>query len=234
MSHSADESEPGVRQIRAIAWHRGPFKQKLGIPRQAGIHKEISVVELDRSQVGPACVDGLEAVSHLWITFGFSAHDSSKASDSVRPPRLGGRARLGVFATRSPYRHNGLGLSLVEVCSVDFPEIRVRGADLLDGTPIYDIKPYLPWSEAPEGARCDWAPAPPQPVELRFSPEAEAQLRGRADQDEVRQLLRNCLVVDPRPAYDREASEREFRTRIGPVDVSFRVEGQDLYVTQLK
>lgn len=229
-----ENSKSGELLIRPIAWHRGPFRQKLGIPRQAGLHEALSSLELDLEQVGPASVEGLEGVSHLWLTFGFSAHSSASAKDSVRPPRLGGHERLGIFATRSPYRHNGLGLSLVKLEGVEFPQLSIRGADLLDGTPIYDIKPYLPWAEAPSGARCDWATQAPAKMQIVFSDAAHGQLAAYTRGGEIRALIVQCLVVDPRPAYDRGAPQREFRTRIGPVDVHFCVEGGELTVTQIK
>ena len=171
--------------------------------------------------------------SHLWLTFGFSKHDPDKAKDLVRPPRLGGGTQLGVFATRSPYRHNGLGLSLVELVSVEFPIVRVRGADLLDGTPIYDIKPYLPWAEAKPEARCDWATKAPPPLRAELSDEALDQLAARDDAPALRELLASSLVVDPRPAYDREDDGRRFRTRLGPMDVEFYIDGERLVVTAL-
>ena len=228
-----EKPNAGELTIRPIAWHRGPFRQKLGIPRQSGLHEALSSLEIDTEQVGPTSVEGLEGITHLWLTFGFSAHASAAAKDSVRPPRLGGQARLGVFATRSPYRHNRLGLSLVKLEGVEFPRLRIRGADLLDRTPIYDIKPYVPWADAPANARCEWAAASPPRVQVVFSTSARAQLAAHPGGKDVRALIVECLVVDPRPAYDRGASKREFRTSLGPVDVHFQVEDQKLTVTQL-
>jgi tRNA (Thr-GGU) A37 N-methylase len=179
-------------------------------------------------------VAGLDAVSHLWLTFGFSQHDSSKAKDSVRPPRLGGTNRLGVFATRSPYRRNGLGLSLVELLSVDFPTLTIRGADLLDGTPVYDLKPYLPWAESLVEARCEWAPAAPERVQLRWSEAAEAELGALPQPTATRKLVEDCLVIDPRPAYDRNTSSREFRTRIADFDLGFVVSNGILEIRAIR
>jgi tRNA-Thr(GGU) m(6)t(6)A37 methyltransferase TsaA len=228
------EAKDGSLLIIPVGWHRGPFRQKLGIPRQSGLHRATSEIELDGERVGPDAVRGLDGVSHLWLTFGFSKHDPSKAKDLVRPPRLGGQAQLGVFATRSPYRHNGLGLSLVELVSVEFPIVRVRGADLLDGTPIYDIKPYLPWAEAKSDARCDWAAKAPPPLRAELSDEALEQINVRDDAHELRRLLASSLVVDPRPAYDREDDGRRFRTRLGPMDVEFHIDGERLVVTDIR
>ena len=223
----------GKLLIVPVGWHRGPFRQKLGIPRQSGLHRATSEIELDPERVGPDSVRGLDGVSHLWLSFGFSKHDPAKAKDLVRPPRLGGQTQLGVFATRSPYRHNGLGLSLVELVSVDFPIVRVRGADLLDGTPIYDIKPYLPWAESKPEARCDWATKAPPPLRAELSDEALEALAPRDDAPALRQLLASSLVVDPRPAYDRDDTGRVFKTRLGPMDVEFYIDGERLVVTKL-
>jgi hypothetical protein len=111
----------------------------------------------------------------------------------------------------------------VELLGVDFPTLTIRGADLLDGTPVYDLKPYLPWAENPAGARCEWAPTGPERVELRWSETAETELAALPQPTATRQLIEDCLVIDPRPAYDRNASSREFRTRIADFDLAFLV-----------
>ena len=132
--------DSGDLTLRPVGWHRGPFRQKLGIPRQPGLHAADSRIELDTERVGPESVRGLEEVSHLWLSFGFSRHAPAKARDLVRPPRLGGQTQLGVFATRSPYRHNGLGLSLVELVAVDFPTLThlIHHFNTLFKTPLAD------------------------------------------------------------------------------------------------
>ena len=143
-------------EIHPIAVFRSPFKSKFGVPRQSGLVEDLQgrIVLLD-AYADSESLRGLDDFDYLWLLWGFSAnrHQSATFQPTVRPPRLGGNERMGVFATRSPYRPNGLGLSSVRILAVEGTEIIVAGADLMDGTPIYDIKPYLPYADAHPQAR---------------------------------------------------------------------------------
>jgi len=206
------------------------FPDKFGIPRQPGLAPAaraslVMVPPYDE----PLAVRGLNAFSHLWLTFVF--HLSPGQSDPahwtplVRPPRLGGNAKVGVFASRSTHRPNRLGLSLVELVEIDTSNgvrLVLRGADLVTGTPVLDIKPYLPWAESRPEARADFAPAPPPTLAVNLSPEAEAMLAERADGDSLRELITQVLAQDPRPAYRRGAEARIYGVRLRDVDVRFQ------------
>ncbi|MDI4637112.1 MULTISPECIES: tRNA (N6-threonylcarbamoyladenosine(37)-N6)-methyltransferase TrmO [Halomonadaceae] len=201
------------------------YPDKFGIPRQPGLAPAARArLVLLPPYDDPLSVRGLEAFSHLWLTFVFH-HSPERWSPLVRPPRLGGNAKVGVFASRSTHRPNRLGLSLVELKGIDTDNgvaLELSGHDLLDGTPILDIKPYLPWAEARPDARAGFAPdAPPQrPVD--FSAEAEATLAQREDAASLRALIGQVLAQDPRPAYRKGAESRLYGVRLRDVDVRFR------------
>ena len=164
-------------ELKIVARMESQFATKFGVPRQSGLVEELrSTVVFAPEYRDPTALRGLEGFSHLWLLWGFHKAQRESWSPTVRPPRLGGNERLGVFATRSPFRPNPLGLSCVKREGVDLqsprgPLLHVSGADLMDGTPIYDIKPYLPyadcWPEATEG----FAPAPEGRLQVVISPE---------------------------------------------------------------
>ena len=153
--------EQGLLTLRPVAWYRGLLPEKFGLPRQSGLVPDLTGrVEMAEGFREREALRGLEGFSHLWLIWGFSRNHTW--SPTVRPPRLGGNTRLGVFATRSPFRPNPLGLSLVELDKIIWeglhgPELWVKGADLMDGTPIYDIKPYVPYADARLEARSGFA-----------------------------------------------------------------------------
>lgn len=208
-------------ELRTIGVIRSPWPEKFGIPRQSGLAEGVEArVELDRDRVPAEALRGIEAVSHLWLITWFHAVADEGWRPTVRPPRLGGSTRLGVFATRAPHRPNPLGLSLVRLVAVEDRCLRVRGADLLDATPVLDIKPYLPWAEARSDARCDWAPTPPLPLEVEFSAAAELALTEAGP--ELRALIVDSLRWDPRPAHQR-GQERSYGVALGEHEVRFRV-----------
>ncbi|MGM0536141.1 MAG: tRNA (N6-threonylcarbamoyladenosine(37)-N6)-methyltransferase TrmO [Pseudomonadota bacterium] len=206
------------------------FPEKFGIPRQPGLATAAlaSLVLLPPFD-DPLAVRGLTAFSHLWLTFVF--HLSPEQADParwrplVRPPRLGGNARIGVFASRSTHRPNRLGLSLVELVDIDTSRgvrLRLRGADLVDGTPVLDIKPYLPWAESRPGARAGFAPGTPPTLAVSLSPGVEAVLAARPDGDSLRELIHQVLAQDPRPAYRKGAETRIYGVRLRDLDVRFQ------------
>ncbi|MCE8016418.1 tRNA (N6-threonylcarbamoyladenosine(37)-N6)-methyltransferase TrmO [Halomonas sp. MCCC 1A17488] len=212
------------------------FPDKFGVPRQPGLasaaHAELILLP---PYDDPLTVRGLDAFGHLWLTFVFH-HSPERWTPLVRPPRLGGNARVGVFASRSTHRPNRLGLSLVELLEIDTRRgvrLVLGGCDLVSGTPVLDIKPYLPWVEARPEARAGYAPEAPPQLEVRFSAEAEAALAARDDAASLRELIRQVLAQDPRPAYRQGAEERLYGVRLRDVDVRFRVL-EEAQVTRLE
>ena len=216
-------------QIEPVAHYRGPFGSKFGIPRQSGLTGvEGRIVLTDKYRVREA-LRGLEGFSRIWLIWGFSANKPAKGEwqPTVRPPRLGGNASMGVFATRSPYRPNPLGLSCVELVKVDDLELVVRGADLAHGTPIYDIKPYISYADSFPDAVCGFAQEAPRPVLEVVIPD------GLKISAQSREALREVLALDPRPAY-QESPEKEYAMTFEGADVLFRVEGNVLTVTDYR
>jgi tRNA-Thr(GGU) m(6)t(6)A37 methyltransferase TsaA len=184
--------------IKPVAYYRGPFGSKFGIPRQSALAPAVEgrIVFTDTYRVKEA-LRGLEGFERLWLVWGFSANKPAKGEwqPTVRPPRLGGNAAMGVWATRSPYRPNPLGLSCVELVKVDGMDLVVRGADLMDGTPIYDIKPYIPYADAYPDARSGFVNGAPEATLQVVIPE-ELPLNAKQ-----REALTQILALDPRPAY---------------------------------
>ena len=211
-------------ELRPIAHIRTGFPEKFGIPRQSGVVKELR----GRVVFGPEyrareAFRGIEGFSHLWLLWGFSKNPPGKWSPTVRPPRLGGNRRVGVFASRSPFRPNPLGLSCVELCGVDSegpegPVLLVKGADMADGTPIYDVKPYLPGADSIEGARGGFTDQEPwEPLEVDCPPE----LLNKVPPGD-REALLAVLAADPRPHYHRDP-ERVYGMGFAGVQVRFTV-----------
>ncbi|MCE9665454.1 tRNA (N6-threonylcarbamoyladenosine(37)-N6)-methyltransferase TrmO [Halomonas sp. M5N1S17] len=208
------------------------FPDKFGIPRQPGLAPAARAsLVLSPPFDDPLAVRGLEEFSHLWLTFIFHLSPDRRWVPLVRPPRLGGNARVGVFASRSTHRPNRLGLSLVELIDIDTRRgvcLELRGCDLVSGTPVLDIKPYLPWAEARPEARAGFAPEAPPRLAVGFSADAEAALAARPDGASLRELIIQVLAQDPRPAYHaagrQEGEARVYGVRLRDVDVRFRME----------
>lgn len=210
-------------ELTVIARMRSPFPDKFGIPRQSGLVDSLEglVVFAPAFRVEEA-LRGLESFSHLWLIWGFSAREEKGWSPTVRPPRLGGDRRMGVFATRSPNRPNALGLSAVRLMGLektaDGTCLRVAGADLMDGTPIYDIKPYLPYTDSHPDAVGGYAhDAPDVHLQVDFPPE----LLNRVP-EALRVGLIQVLAQDPRPAY-QDDPVRRYGLRFGQQDIRFTV-----------
>ncbi|MDI5891567.1 tRNA (N6-threonylcarbamoyladenosine(37)-N6)-methyltransferase TrmO [Halomonas rhizosphaerae] len=233
---------PDALHLRPIGIIESDFPDKFGIPRQPGLAPAARAsLVLTPPFDDPLAVRGLEAFSHLWLTFVFhlSPEETGPArwTPLVRPPRLGGNARVGVFASRSTHRPNRLGLSLVELVEIDTARgvrLRLRGADLVDGTPVLDIKPYLPWAESRPEARAGFAPEPPPTLAVSLSPEAEEVLVQRPDGDSLRELIRQVLAQDPRPAYRNGAEARVYGVRLRDVDVRFQARQEHAGPTTLR
>lgn len=218
-------------QLEAIAYYHSPLGEKFGTPRQSGLVPELcGTVVFTEKYRDPNALRGLEQMSHLWLIWGFSENRETAGDwqPTVRPPRLGGNTALGVFATRSPYRPNPLGLSAVALERIESdPELgtvlHVRGADLVDGTPVYDIKPYIRYADCIPEAQSGFATLPP-PEKLRV--QLADGLVPPFKQDKMC-VLTQLLSLDPRPAY-QDNPERIYTMNYAGKEVSFRVEGDVL------
>ncbi|QFU00579.1 putative tRNA (adenine(37)-N6)-methyltransferase [Halomonas sp. THAF5a] len=235
-------ASPEAFAMTPIGVIESDFPDKFGIPRQPGLADAARAsLVLTPPFDDPLAVRGLEAFSHLWLTFVFHLSPEQAGPERwtplVRPPRLGGNARVGVFASRSTHRPNRLGLSLVELLDIDTARgvrLTLRGADLVSGTPVLDLKPYLPWAEARPEARAGFAPEAPPTLAVSLAPEAEAVLARRPDGDSLRELIRQVLAQDPRPAYRRGAEERLYGVRLRDVDVRFQARSDAAGETRLE
>ncbi len=215
--------------MEPIAHLRSPYAEKFGVPRQGNLAPHVqSEIVLEPPYRSEECVRGLAEFSHIWLIWGFH-RNSGEWHPTVRPPRLGGNTRLGVFATRSPFRPNGLGLSVVRLLSVGpGPVLRVSGADMVDGTPIYDIKPYIPYADAIPDATGGFT----ETAWKRLSVTLPAVLPPGATPDWC-EALRETLAQDPRPAYQQDA-RRVYHLVLKPFEIDFRVEGTTAIVDRLK
>lgn len=221
--------------IEAIATMHSSFPTKFGIPRQSGLVAELrSSIVFAPTYRNPDALRGLEGFSHLWLIWSFSQAIRPKWSPTVRPPRLGGNTRLGVFATRSPFRPNPIGLSCVKLEKIELhtaqgPVLHVSGADLLDGTPILDIKPYLPYTDAhPEALGGFTANSTEERLTVNCPPSLLALL---SDQD--RKALLGVLAQDPRPSYQNNP-DRVYGMAFGDWEVKFSVQENVLTVLSLE
>ena len=243
-------------EISPIAVFRSPFDGKFGVPRQSGLAPTLrGRIVFNPPYRDPESLRGLEGFSHIWIIWEFSLNRTSTDTPSfqrdktwsptVRPPRLGGNQRMGVFATRSPFRPNSLGLSCVEVESIEKTSsegtvINVLGADICDGTPIYDIKPYIPYTDCHKDASggftsdSEWKPLCvdfPENLKKEFARKAKAPDGGKAG-DDIPALV-DTLSCDPRPRY-QDDPEREYGMTFDGVDVRFKVSDGKLTVTAIE
>lgn len=216
--------------MQVIAHIRSDFPTKFGIPRQSGLVEALhAAIVFEPDYRNPDALRGIEGFSHLWLIWEFSESVGHPWSPTVRPPRLGGNTRLGVFATRSPFRPNPIGLSCVRLLGTEQTAegtvLRVSGADLMDGTPIFDIKPYLPYADAqPEASGGFTADAGDFLLQVELPAALEAKIPAAH-----RAALRGVLSHDPRPSYQAD-SGRVYAMRFLEFDVRFTVEGGVLTV----
>ena len=223
-----------LSQLKIIARIHSDFFEKFGIPRQSGLVEELkAVIVFEPEFRNPDALRGMEGFSHLWLIWQFSKAVRQEWSPTVRPPRLGGNERMGVFATRSPFRPNPIGLSCVRLDRVELhpelgPVIHVAGADLLDGTPIYDIKPYLPYADCKPEAVGGFAAAPKEATLQVVCPD---ELLAKLPADR-RSALLGVLAQDPRPSYQNDP-EREYGMGFAGFNVRFTVEQDTLTVHEI-
>lgn len=221
--------------ICPVAFIRTDFREKFGIPRQSGRVPELrGEIILEPRYADASAVRELDGFSHIWLIFGFSnVDDGQTASLTVRPPRLGGNRRVGVFASRSPFRPNRLGLSSVKLCSITRDErgtvLTVAGADLLDGTPIYDIKPYLPFADSHPDATGGYADGEADHrLHVKLSQEVASEIS-----TEKLDALIACIAEDPRPSYQNDP-ERIYSMDFAGLAVDFTVDGDTAYIKSIK
>ncbi|WP_236214463.1 tRNA (N6-threonylcarbamoyladenosine(37)-N6)-methyltransferase TrmO [Metapseudomonas otitidis] len=201
---------------------RSCFKEKFAIPRQPQLAPAArGVLELLPPFDGGEAVAGLEQVSHVWLLFLFHQALEDTPRLKVRPPRLGGNQTLGVFASRATHRPNGIGQSVVKLDKVEAGRLWLSGIDLLDGTPVLDIKPYVPYADCQLDARNGIAAAPPELIPVEWTPAAlaQARLEGERLGEPLVALVEQCLAQDPRPAYQKPQPERRYGARLWDVDV---------------
>ena len=222
--------------ISPIAHFHSPLTSKFGIPRQSGIADSLhGTIVFTPEYRNADALRGLEGFDFLWILWGFSENIHSAKHATVRPPRLGGNTRIGVFATRSPFRPNNIGLSSVKIADIqiatpDGPVIEVVGADLMDGTPIYDIKPYLPEFDSHPEAKAGFVNSNEwQPLEVKFLPTADISRFTPTDVNTITQLLSQ----DPRPHY-HSSPDRLYGMTYKGYDIHFRVEGGKVIVEKIE
>ena len=220
--------------MKVIARIRNGYDGKFGVPRQSGLVEEvISIVVFEPEYRVAEALRGIEEFSHLWLIWAFDRAEREEWSPTVRPPRLGGNTRVGVFATRSPYRPNAIGLSCVRLTAVEKGSegtvLKVAGADLMNGTPIYDIKPYLPYADCrPEATGGFTDRTEKRRVEVSFPAEAAERIP-----EEERKALEAVLREDPRPAY-QDDPDRVYAFEFSGRHVEFRVEGEVLTVLEIR
>lgn len=221
--------------MKIIAKIHSDFKEKFGIPRQSGLVEEVkaTIVFEPEYRVREA-LRGIDGFSHLWLIWEFSEAKREEWSPTVRPPRLGGNKRIGVFATRSPFRPNPIGLSSVRLIGIEHTEaygdvLIVGGADLLDGTPIYDIKPYLPFTDSHPDAIAGFADEKKDYAPTVIIPEA---VRTRVP-DDIVSAIEALLLQDPRPAY-RSDEGKEYGMSYGDFEISFEATKNTLTVKSIE
>lgn len=220
--------------VTPVAYIENDFTEKFGIPRQSGLAENVSKIVFEREYRVREAFRGLEEYSHIWILWQFSEAVRQKWSPTVRPPRLGGNTRMGVFATRSPFRPNSIGMSSVKLLKIDWdcpeaPVLYVSGADILSGTPIIDIKPYLAYTDSHPDASDGFALSSKESVLKVNFPQPLLKLIPAEKHDAVISVLGQ----DPRPQYSSDP-DRVFTMQYGGYDISFNVKADELYVTEIK
>ena len=211
--------------LKTIAHIHTGFHEKFGIPRQSGIVETPGYIVFEPPYNNPDAVRGLEEFSHIWLIWQFSQAVRDDWSPTVRPPRLGGNTRVGVFASRSPFRPNPIGLSLVKLESIEYDHslglvLHVTGADILDGTPIYDIKPYLPYSEAKPDAEGGFAHrVMDDSMQVVLTEDADLEPAKEIPEEDL-YTIKKLLAQDPRPRY-QDDPERVYGMSYGEWEVKF-------------
>lgn len=224
--------------FRAIGTIHSPFKEKFGIPRQPGLMPAAEArLELLPPYDRDEALRGLEMFSHLWVIFVFHGIGRSEWRPTVRPPRLGGNERLGVFATRATHRPNPIGMSVVELAGIVREQgrlfLELRNIDLMDGTPVLDIKPYIGYADALPDARCGYAAEPPPQLAVRFSPQAQQRCATHsARYPQLAAVIEQMLRLDPRPPYQHQPG-RVYGVHLFDFNVLWHVDGGEIVVDDI-
>lgn len=218
--------------IKPIAKIKNDFDDKFGIPRQSGRVKTEGRIVFEKEYQNPDYIKGIEQFSHLWLIWEFSENINHKECATVRPPRLGGNIRIGVFASRAPFRPNNLGLSCVKLVGIEKAvngfELIVEGADLMNGTPIYDIKPYIPYTDCINDAAGGFAE---KHKEHALNVEISENLINRIP-TKKQQMLLDILKDDPRPAYHHD-NDRIYGFSFSGFEIKFNVKNDTIFVTDI-
>lgn len=221
-------------EIHPIAHFHSPFTSKFGIPKQSGLVEELcGKIVFTPEYRNPDALRGMEEFDYLWLIWEFSANKHKANSLMVRPPLLGGNTRMGVFATRSPFRPNNIGLSSVKIDSVEYdtpqgPVIHVRGGDLMDGTPIFDIKPYVTYADCHVGAQSGFVDSNPiKRLEVEI-PDNYAKMFSISEIE----ALRKTLALDPRPHY-HSSPDKVYGMPFSNYDIHFKVADNVLKVVEI-
>ena len=222
------------RQLKVIAHIENDFTEKFGIPRQSGLADIPSRIVFEPEYRSPEAFRGIEEYSHLWLLWIFTEAEGKPFSPTVRPPRLGGNTRMGVFATRSPYRPNSIGLSSVRLTGTDMhtpdgPVLYVTGADIMNGTPIIDVKPYLAYTDSHPDAASGFALTETGDI---LEVDLPKNLLEKLPPEKAEGLVK-LLAQDPRPSY-HSSPDREYAMSYGGFDVVFTVNGKVLTVTDIR
>lgn len=221
-------------EIKPIAYIKTNFKEKFGIPRQSGIIEEIyGEIIFEKQFRNPDAIRGLEEYSHLWLIFDFSQNHRDNWSPTVRPPRLGGNKRVGVFATRSPFRPNNLGLSCVKLESIKFDEKKgnilvVSGVDLLDNTPIYDIKPYIPYCDCKISAKGSFSD---EFKDYKINVLYDEKIFKNIEQNDKISIIK-ILEQNPKPAYKDD--EKNYKFLFSNYEICFKIKDESAKIINIK
>lgn len=234
----------------AIGVAKTPFTQRFGIPRQPGLVPEAKgILKIDAHPDFQHALKSLEQFSHLWIIFVFHSHGGNKWKPTIRPPRLGGKAKVGVLSSRSPHRPNPIGISVVELEKIDLlakggPEIHVKGIDLLNDTPILDVKPYLPYADSIPHANPGWAKEEISRTPVEFEPLALEKIASIEEEKSpgLKLLIEQLLTIDPRPGFQRRelppdaehSQGLDFGLLVKTFDVKWRIQNKKFVVYDLE
>jgi tRNA-Thr(GGU) m(6)t(6)A37 methyltransferase TsaA len=237
-------------EFEAIGIAQTPFTQRFGIPRQPGLVPEAKgILKINGHPDYQYALKRLEEFSHIWVIFVFHAHGGNKWKPTIRPPRLGGKEKVGVLSSRSPHRPNPIGLSVVELEKIDFnakggPELYVNGVDLLDGTPILDLKPYIPYADSVPQANSGWAHEDIKKTPVVFEELALKKIQEieKKECPDLKNLVEQLLTIDPRPGFQKrelppEAEESQgkiFGLLVKKYDIKWKIENRNFVVFDLE
>lgn len=216
------------------------YKEKFGIPRQPALVASPATIEIDSAYSKDEAFRELETFSHIWVIFSFHAIENRDWKPTVRPPRLGGNQRIGVFASRSMFRPNAIGLSVVELKNIERVGnkivLNIIGGDFLDSTPVLDIKPYIPYADSIDATRTGYATERPEvKLKVKFTEEAKAEInKYKTNHSKLEEIIIGILQIDPRPAYQQNKdSKKEYAIKIYDYDLKWYVEDEQVIVTSL-